>query len=218
MTSPHQILLIDDHPIFCMGLTRLLETQADLQVGGVFQRRGPLLERLRAEPADLILVDISLGEDSGLELVRELRTLYPELPTLVLSMHDESTFTRPALAAGAFGFVAKQADPEILLAAIRAALGGRVALSPRMTTEIFGRPAPERWTEDPLVQKLSDREREVLHLIGWGRSVREIAVLLDVAPKTVESLRSRIRDKTGLRDVPALSRFAEAWVHRLFGI
>jgi DNA-binding NarL/FixJ family response regulator len=217
MTEPRRILVIDDHPIFCMGLRRLLETQSDLRVAGTCPDRTSTLALLRTEPVDLVLVDISLGEQSGLELVRELRTLYPELPTLVLSMHEEGTFARPSLKAGAFGFVAKQADPDLLIEAIRSALAGRLALGPRTQTELFGRTAPEVWADDPMLGELSQREREVFELIGWGRTVREMAVLLDVAPKTVETLRRRIRDKTGLESTDELGRAAAAWVARTHG-
>jgi len=215
--KPRDVVIIDDHPIFCMGLSRLLETQSDLQAPRSYKSRPTALEGLRTHPTDLALVDISLGEDSGLELIRELRSLYPTLPTLVVSMHDEATFARPALAAGAYGFVAKQADPEMMLAAVRAALEGRSALSPKMVAEMFSRPDPARLRADPTLRDLSDRELEVLELVGWGRSVKEIGVLLDVAPKTVETLRRRIRDKTGLQALQDLTRFARAWVERAFG-
>ncbi|NJK88466.1 MAG: response regulator transcription factor [Myxococcales bacterium] len=212
-----RIEIVDDHPVFCMGLRSLIESEADLKVTGEHPERIGILRALQQRTPDLVLVDISLGDDSGLELVRELRARYEELPTLVLSMHDEQTFARPALEAGAFGYVMKQANPELLLASIRRAMSGAIALSPEMSAEVFGRPQPKDLELDPALEALSERERQIFELIGRGRSTKEIAILLEIAPKTVETLRSRIRDKTGLRELSDLARFAISWVQRSYG-
>ncbi len=207
------ILVVDDHPFMRAGLAQLIERQADLRVCGEAGNPAEALQELRKSRPDLVLTDLTMPGRSGLEFIKDLRAMSPELTILVISMHDEVVYAERALRAGARGYIMKEAGGENLLTAIRQVLRGEVYVSPRMSARILEgistvRP---RGSKSP-IEKLTDREFEVFQLIGHGKSTRDIAEQLHLSPKTVDVHRSNIKAKLELGDVTALIRHAVRWV------
>ncbi len=209
-----RILVVDDHPIFRAGLTGLLKTQPDLIVCGEAEdaRRGMLaVEELRP---DLVLMDIGLPDKSGLELLKDLHAQYPDLPVLVISMHDETLYAGRVLRAGGRGYLMKQEGPEHILQAIRKVLAGKVFVSERMAELLLDNMSAgsTRIATSP-VAKLTDREFEVLRMIGGGRDTHEIAEALHLSMKTVDTHRAHIREKLGVKNGTELIHFATRWLN-----
>jgi DNA-binding NarL/FixJ family response regulator len=210
--GPARILIVDDHPVFRLGLAQMLGTEEGLAVCGEAQSAELALERLDELAPDLVVVDISLAGASGLDLVKRLRERRPELPALVLSMYDETLFASRSLRAGARGYVNKQEPVEEMIAAVREVLAGGTYLSPRMRTRLEARTGAEAGELGAPAACLSNRELEVFGLIGEGLRTREIAERLGIAVKTVETYREHIKEKLGLESGPELARRAVAWV------
>jgi DNA-binding NarL/FixJ family response regulator len=213
-TAPRKkILLVEDHPLMRAGLAQLINRQADMVVCGEAGDPAAASQELARTCPDLILTDITMPGRSGFEFIKDLIAEEPERLILVVSMHDETIYAERALRAGARGYVMKEAGGENLLAAIRQVLAGQVYLSPKMSAGILetlsGR--RPRGSGSP-IEKLSDREFEILQLVGLGKSTREIANQLHISPKTVDVHRGHIKEKLQLRDVTALVRYAVRWV------
>ncbi len=210
-----EILIVDDHPIVRQGIALLINQQTDLEANCEAGSAEEALELLakRAAPLHLAIVDLSLGGMSGLELVKVLRSRYPELPILVMSMHDESLYAERVLRAGARGYIMKQEATEKIIAALRQILRGEIYVSDRMRNRMLERLIDNRGesSESPLAS-LSDRELDVLRLIGRGLSTGEIARDLCRSVKTIEAHRANIKEKLGLRGGAELVRFAIQWV------
>lgn len=210
-----RIFIIDDHPIVRKGLVQLLEQEPDLVVCGeaadVREARAGL-ERLRP---DGVILDLSLRDSDGLELIKEIRAKYGQMPVLVLSMHDETIYAERLLSAGANGYVMKQAASDQVVVALRRVLAGGVYVSERIGACMIERFAAARRKHpvDP-IERLSNREIQVLNLIGRGKSTREIARDLSLSIKTVESHRQRIKKKLSLDSSPRLVQFAVNWYAR----
>ena len=171
------------------------------------------MEVIRKLNPDLAIVDLSLPGANGIELIKNIRAEFPKLPILVLSMHDESLYALRALRAGAEGYVMKHEAMTNVIQAIREVFNGRPYLSPAMAAQVitkFAHRNPEG-EADP-VERLSDRELEILELIGKGREVRQIAKLLHLSPKTVETHRAHIKDKLDLKNSREVARFALQWL------
>lgn len=212
-TGARSILIVDDHPLFREGLVHLIRQERDLTVcgqAGTATEAMALVERLR--PA-LVLLDISLPDRNGLELIKDLHALRPELPVLVISMHDESLHAERVLRAGARGYIMKQEGGSKILDAIRQVLAGQIYVSEKMSELILERLAGQRpkGSRSP-IEKLSDREFEVFSLLGQGLATREIARRLNLSVKTVEVHRVNIKRKLGLRTATELVRHAVRWV------
>lgn len=212
-TGARPILIVDDHPLFREGLVHLLQNERDLVVcgeAGTAAEALALVEKLR--PA-LVLLDISLPDRNGLELIKDLRALRPELPVLVISMHDESLHAERVLRAGARGYIMKQEGGGKILNAIRRVLSGQIYVSEKMSALILQRLAGQRpkASRSP-IEQLSDREFEVFSLLGQGLATREIARRLNLSVKTVEVHRVNIKRKLGLRNATELVRHAVRWV------
>lgn len=204
-----RILLIDDHPIVRQGIGRVLTAALDDVEIGEASSGGEALERLRTGTWNLALLDLTLPEDHGARVLREMRQHFPAVPVLVVSMHPAEEFAWEALEAGASGYVAKNSDPAELVQAVTAVLRGeRPPGSPagRRTNGARAAGAPRHAT-------LSDREYQVLRLIGTGRTVSQIAEELSLSVKTVSTYRSRILEKMNLRTTAELMRYVIA--HRL---
>ena len=206
-----KVFLIDDHPIVRQGLALFIDREADLMVCGEAEDATSALRAIRESAPDFVVLDISLDGPDGLELLKTLRVRYPNLPVLVLSMHDEAVYAERALRAGANGYIMKQEATDRVLTAIRHILGGDVYLSDRLTKRMLrqfvnGSVSPR----DPLA-KLSDRELEVYRLIGAGHSTRQIADELHVSTKTVESYQAHIKEKLALRNARELVQHAVEW-------
>ena len=207
-----RLLLVDDHPIVLEGLAQLLRHEADLDVQWIAANVAEALDICRNEVPDLSIVDISLGEDSGIELIRTMRTLCPDMPILVMSMHEESLYAPRALRAGARGYINKQMAPRHVVAAIRQVRDGEIYLSAASRNPQAGN------STDPatlsVLSRLSDRELEVLQLIGKGMRKAEIAKRLGRSVNTVETHRSGIKKKLRFRSASELARFAFLHFHK----
>lgn len=216
MSSPDEgarVLIVDDHPVFRLGLSRVLAGEAG--IGGCAEASDTLEALVLLEGAarapDLLVVDVVLDGPCGIELVRRVRTRWPELPILVCSMHDEELYGERSLAAGAHGYVDKKEPLEELLTAVRTVMAGGRYLSPRLWRRLASRPAGGDDATIASVARLSDRELEIYSLIGRGLSTRQIAERLELSIKTVESYRAKIKGKLGLGSSDALARSAVAW-------
>lgn len=212
-SAPVRILIVDDHPIVRLGIRQMIAADPHLTVCGEAESGREALQLVASKP-DLAIVDLSLEDGHGLELIRRLREAVPDLRVLVLSMHDEALFAERALRAGARGYIMKQEAIGGLVHAIREVLSGRVFVSKRMSQRLLERVGQPSAPGDPL-GNLTDRELEVFELIGRGLSTAAIADRLDVSIKTVETYRSNIKTKLDLKDATDLIRFATAWTERL---
>lgn len=208
-----RVLLVDDHPILCEGLAQKINGELDLMVCGQARDAHAALEAIEKLRPDIAVVDIALGDTSGVELIKDIKVRFPKLPALVLSMHDEALYAERSLHAGAKGYVMKQEEPEVLLRAIRQVLRGQIYLSEKVKDAIVNRLGgnlPEG--EIPTVaQQLSDRELQVFQMIGDGYATHEIADRLHLSMKTVASHRENIKRKLNLKTIEELSRFAIHW-------
>jgi DNA-binding NarL/FixJ family response regulator len=207
-----RVLIVDDHPIVRQGLRRMIETEADLVVCGEVQTEREARAAIRALVPDVVIVDISLAQGDGLELVRDVHAQRPELPMLVLSMHDELIYGERLLAAGASGYIMKQAASDQLLVALRRVLSGSIYLSDSLadslnTARVDG---VNGVASDP-IDRLSNRELQVLSLIGRGLSSREAADGLGLSVKTVETHRQSLKRKLNLATNAQLLQYAINW-------
>jgi DNA-binding NarL/FixJ family response regulator len=208
-----KVFLVDDHPMVRQGLAQLIGSTPDLSVCGEAPDAAQALDGIQAKSPDLAIVDISLPGRSGLELIKDLRSLLPGLPILVISMHDESLYVERVLRAGGRGYIMKQEGGEKILKAMRQVLGGQIYVSEKMSTkllEIFSGRRVEA-SSSP-VEFLTDREFEVFQLIGQGRSTREIAGHLHLSVKTVEVHRLNIKQKLQVSTANELIRYAVRWI------
>src|SRR5436305_9556081 len=191
-----RIVIIDDHPLFRKGLEQLIHSEDGFAVCGEANNAPEAMDVIRKLNPDLAIVDLSLPGANGIELIKNIRAEFSKLPILVLSMHDESLYALRALRAGAEGYVMKHEAMANVIQAIREVFSGRPYLSPAMAAQVitqFAHRQAEGQTD--AVERLSDGELEVLELIGKGKEVREIATLLHLSPKTVESYRSHVKVK-----------------------
>ena len=211
-SGKQRILIVDDHPMMRQGLAQLINSEPDLTVSCEADTARQALEAIGQSKPDLALVDISLPDKSGLELIKDLHALHPELRVLVVSMHDESLYAERVLRAGGRGYVMKQEGGRKLMEAIRHVLLGQIYVSEKMSArilEIFS--GGRRDGTGSPVGRLTDREFEVFHLIGQGKGTREIAEHLKLSVKTVEVHRARIKEKLGIKSATDLVRFAVRW-------
>ena len=202
------ILVVDDHPMMREGLRGIINREPDLIVCGEADSARKALLFVEKTTPDLALVDITLPEKNGLELVKDLKKLRPDLPMLAISMHDESLYAERMLRAGASGYINKHQPPEELLKAIRMVLAGRIYVSQEMSESVLQRfSGGSKNTRSPL-QILTDREVEIFQLFGEGKSVKEIALQLCLSDKTVAVHSSNIRQKLKVKNTAQLIRLA----------
>jgi DNA-binding NarL/FixJ family response regulator len=210
--TQRRVLIVDDHPIVRQGLRRMIEAEADLVVCGEVQTEREARSAIRALAPDVVIVDISLGQGDGLELVRDVHAQQPELPMLVLSMHDELIFGERLLAAGASGYIMKQAASEQLLVALRRVLSGGIYVSESLAGSLNkGRVDGGDGIGGDPIDRLSNRELQVLSLIGRGLSSREAADGLGLSVKTVETHRQSLKRKLNLATNAQLLQYAINW-------
>jgi DNA-binding NarL/FixJ family response regulator len=207
-----RIVIVDDHPLFRKGLEQLINSESSFAVCGEAGNAAEAMEVIRKLNPDLAIVDLSLPGANGIELIKNTRAEFPRLPILVLSMHDESLYALRALRAGAEGYVMKHEAMTNVIHAIHEVFNGRPYLSPAMAAQVITRVAHGADDQTDPVDKLSDRELEILELIGKGKEVRQIAKLLHLSPKTVETHRSHIKDKLDLKNSREVARFALQWL------
>jgi DNA-binding NarL/FixJ family response regulator len=208
-----QLLIVDDHPMMRSGLTQLIDNTPDLKVGAEADNASQALHAMANRNFDLILLDISLPDKNGVELIKDIQALKPGLPVLVVSMHDELLYAERVLRAGGRGYIMKQEGGKKFLEAIRQVLAGQIYVSEKISARILegfsGRRAAT--TADP-VQRLSDREFEVFQLIGRGKGTRDIAGLLHLSVKTVEVHRANLKKKLELKTAHDLVHYAIRWM------
>ena len=206
------VLVIDDHPLLRQGLAMLINQQTDLEVCGEAEEAHAAIHCIESKKPDIVILDISLKGPDGLELLKTIRAVDPDLPVLILSMHDEAIYAERALRARANGYIMKQEAPERVLVAVRRILNGDVYLSDAMSRKMlqqFIDGAPSRLQSR--IATLSDRELEVFSRIGEGRATREIAEELHLSVKTVETYQAHIKEKLGLRSGRELIQHAIQW-------
>jgi DNA-binding NarL/FixJ family response regulator len=208
-----RIVIVDDHPLFRKGLQDMIHSDGTFAVCGEAGNAAEAMDVIRKLNPDLAIVDLSLPGANGIELIKNIRAEFQRLPILVLSMHDESLYALRALRAGAEGYVMKHEAMASVIHAIREVFNGRPYLSPAMAAQVITKFAHRQAEgEVDAVERLSDRELEILELIGKGHDVRQIAKLLHLSPKTVETHRSHIKDKLDLKNSREVARFALQWL------
>jgi DNA-binding NarL/FixJ family response regulator len=215
--TPRRVVLVDDHPIVREGLVQLFERSGEYRVVAAVGDAPAALAALGREVPDVFLLDIVLGEDSGFDLLREVQARWPELPVVVLSMHEETIFAERALRAGARGYVSKHEATEVLLVALERVLGGEVYVSHRTSVRLLkafvgGGRTPVASHQS--FASLTDRELEIFGLIGAGHGTRDIAGRLFLSIKTVEAHRARIKEKLGISTATELVAQAARWAER----
>lgn len=203
-----RILMVDDHPIVREGMALFLNAQPDLHLCCEAADAGQALAAMADYAPDLAIVDISLQKDSGLDLIKTLRHRYPGLGLLAMSLHDETIFAERALRAGANGYLMKHEATENILLAVRRVLAGDIYLSSAMLNRLSQRLAAPGKTIPGLMSALSEREFQVLHLLGTGSGTRQIAEKLNRSIKTIETHRASLKDKLQLKSGADLVRFA----------
>ncbi|MFH1723546.1 MAG: response regulator transcription factor [Elusimicrobiota bacterium] len=207
-----RVLIVDDHPIVRLGLTQLINQEQDLVVCGEAEDVDQALRALADLEPDIAIVDISLKNSSGIELIRAIKTRHEGLPVLALSMHDESLYAERVLRCGARGYVMKQEVTESVVEALRKILGGSVYVSERMSAKILEKLVHGgRVPSDSPTERLGNRELEVFQLIGHGFGTSQIAEKLHMSVKTVEAHREHIKKKLNLKNASELLRFAIEW-------
>lgn len=202
------VLIIDDHPMIRERLGELINQEPDLFVCAEAEDAHSAREAADKFQPDLALVDISLKDSYGIELVKDFKTQHPKLLTLVISMHDESVYAERALKAGARGYLTKQEASKKVIGAIRKILGGELYVGEKLAAVLLGRVAGHRTSDGSAADRLTDREMEVFQLLGEGLAVREIAKRLHVSSKTVEAHRTHIKEKLNIKTSPELLRYA----------
>ncbi len=203
-----RVLLVDDHPIVRQGLAQLINASNDLTVCAEASTAREAMDLLESNTPDIAIVDISLEDRNGVELIKDIVAKQPELPCLALSMYDEAMYAIRVLRAGGRGYIMKQEVPKKVLDAIRQVLSGHVYLSEKMSTRLVDQMVQTSPGAPPVASDLSDRELEVLTLIGRGQSTRDIAEKLFLSVKTVEAHRERIKEKLKLKTGNELLRYA----------
>ena len=207
-----RVLVVDDHPMTRAGLIHVINHQPDLIVCGEAESAAQALDILDSSRPDLLLIDITLPGKSGLELIKDVKAMHPELLTLVISMHDESLYADRVLRAGARGYITKHEGGEKLMEAIRHVLSGKIYVSESMSAhilEIFS--GGQTRLDRSSIEKLSDREFEVFESLGEGLSSQQIAKKLHLSAKTVDAHRANIKTKLSIKTTAELISYAARW-------
>ncbi len=215
MKTITRILIIDDHPIVRDGLEHLLSREEDLHICGQAEDAENGLTALDTTNPDLVIVDISLqGSISGLELTKIIHEKYPDLPILVLSMHDEALYAERVIRSGAKGYIMKHEMTGTIVNAIRMVMNNKVYLSERMTSRFLNELSQDKSQkiQNP-IDNLSNRELEVLRLVGQGMKTSEIAEKLHVGIKTIDTHRHRIKNKLNMKNSAEMVKFAIEWIN-----
>jgi DNA-binding NarL/FixJ family response regulator len=211
MLNKKRVFLVDDHPLVREWLTNLINQQADLAVCGEAENAPSALSAVAARQPDLAIVDLNLANSSGIELIKNLKELHPEVPVLVLSMHDESLYAERVFRAGARGYVNKRETAQKVIEAIRRVLDGKLYLSDKAAEILAGRTIRGQTANRSAIELLSDRELEVFDKLGQGIGTRQIAEDFHVSVKTIQEYCARIKDKLNLNNATELLREAVRW-------
>ncbi len=218
MAAPEQaetvrILLVDDHPVVRQGIRMMLEQNPDLEISGEAESASDALDAIEQTKPDLAIIDLSLKESSGLELLKDIRIRYPEIIILVLSMRDEALYAERVLRAGARGYITKGEGVGQVLEGVRKVLKGEIFVSEVLAARVLSRivAGGSEQGASPL-DRLTDRELEIFELIGQGLPTREVAAKLHISSKTVDSHRENIKGKLEIESAPELLKQAIQWV------
>jgi DNA-binding NarL/FixJ family response regulator len=208
-----KVIIVDDHPIIRQGLRAVIDQQPDMVVCGEAWSVSQALQVMDRTPPDLAIVDLSLKDSNGLDLIKDIAIRWPSVQVLVLSMRDEAFYAERVLRAGARGYVTKDEGPQKVVDALRKVIRGEIHLSDQMASKILRKFAGGgSTTSASLVDTLTDRELQILHLIGSGLPTREIAERLHISTKTVDSHREHIKEKLRLESATELLKHAIQWV------
>ena len=211
--NKRKILLLDDHPMLRTGLAELINAQLDLAVSAEASSAAEATQKIAQCLPDLAIVDLSLGGKSGLEFIKDLHVMHPEMRILVMSMHHESIYAERVLRAGARGYVMKSAGGETVLQAVRDVLAGRVSVSPNLAAQIMNSFASgHEGGNQANVKGLTDREFEVFTMIGEGCGIQQVADRLHISPKTVDVHRQHVKAKLGLEGNTELIQYSVRWL------
>lgn len=217
MQHRKKIFIVDDHPVFRKGLAQLIDEEEDLKVVGEAESVGDAIDLMEKSLPDLAIVDITLKDRSGMDLIEYLREHHPSLPILVISMHDESIYAERVLRAGALGYITKQELSSDVVSAVRQVLWGKRYLSAKMVDALLGKMMTAGGSggtgeSDTAVDILSNRELEVFQLIGQGFKRGEIASMLSLSVKTIGTHHESIKKKMHLKSATELMKHAVTWV------
>ena len=207
-----RVFIVDDHPLVRDGLANLINAQRDLMVCGEAEDSTQALTKIRKTRPHVALIDISLKNESGLELVKDLRNQFPQVALIVLSMHDEALYAERSIRAGAQGYVMKREASKNVLASIRRVLEGGVYVSAKVASKMaLGISSPREAAPRSPVERLSDRELEIFRLLGQGRTTAQIASDLNLSVKTIQAYCARAKEKFGVTSLTELLRAAIRW-------
>jgi DNA-binding NarL/FixJ family response regulator len=205
-------LLVDDHPLVRRALKQTLEREGDLAVCAEAEDREEALAVLATSTPTMAIVDLTLKSSDGLELIKDIRRQYPDVLTLVLSMHNESFHAERAIRAGANGYISKQEAPTEVMHAVRKVLDGEIYWPAKAAAETVNRLAGRGFNHhEGIAARLSERELQVFELIGIGSTPAQIAAIMDVEVTTVDTYRSRIKEKLNLKGATELRHEAIRW-------
>ncbi len=209
LRKPKELLVVDDHPIVRQGIQSLLAEEPDLAIIAEAESAPEALQTLRETKVDAAIIDITLKGTDGLELTKSIRSEFPTLPILIMSMHHESLYAERALRSGANGYIMKQEVADNVVTALRSVLSGRVYVSENIRETLLGRLAgqPVDGEQSP-IERLSDRELEVFRMIGQGMGTRDVATQLNLSIKTIETYRAHIKEKLNIPNAIELVRQA----------
>ncbi len=214
-SAPTRILIVDDHPLIRERLADILNRENDLTVCGEAEDRRGAMDAIKKHSPDLVIVDLTLKNSDGLELIKDVRAAWPKIAVLVVSMHDESLFAERVIRAGARGYITKQEATRNILTAVRRVLAGGIYLNERAASHLLTRLAG---VQTPGLagpgELLADRELQVFELTGYGLNTHQIAQRLNIGFKTVETYRARIREKLNIKDANELLQRAISWAHQ----
>lgn len=207
-----RIFVVDDHELIRFAMIQLIQEEPDLEVCGEARNARSALKAVRESPPNVAIIDISLSDGNGLELVKQIHAAAPDVRIIVCSLHDETLYAERVIRAGGMGYVSKQQPARAILSAIRTVLDGKLYLSREMTDRLVHQAISGNGTRPVTpIETLSDRELEVFELIGDGLSVKQIARQLHLSPKTVEYHREHIKQKLGAESSADVLRLATVW-------
>ncbi len=207
-----KVMVIDDHPAIREALAYTIRDKIDMELCGQASSAGEAFALMDEARPDVAVVDISLQDAHGLDLVKNIRAQYPSVQVLIYSMYDELAYAERAIHVGALGYLAKSEPTRHIVEAIRSVMRGEVYLSRRMTSRILGKVVKEQHNGF-IVGKLTEREMTIFEMLGQGASLDDISVGLNLSRKTVETYRRRIKEKLGLDSVASLMQYAIQWMH-----
>ncbi len=211
-TTTRKVMVVDDHPLVRQGIATLIAQEPDLEVSDEAASAAEALRAMEQRAPDIALVDLTLKDSSGLELIKDMRIRFPHVQILVLSMRDEGFYAERVLRAGARGYVTKEEGRYRIIEGIRKVLAGQIYLSEKMATKVMGKIVGGIDPAGSSMDELTDRELEVFELIGKGLATREIAGKLSISSKTVDSHREHIKQKLQLETAADLVKHAIQWV------